>query len=236
MKVSADALRRYLAEELREAGLTDEKISDILNKVLPEKREPSRKRAKLVLVEKLPQEVAERYRRELELRAAERELLRRERELTMRTIYIGGTRILGFVRQGEEATLWDLRRTVRARTPQTRRFLAQKIPKVRVRTVDVRCIIVAKPNQEEVGLTFPARQSGVRLTPDLLRERPSVAFLRVHRKDGEVEECEVDICDWKDIVKSIPPFCLRCLRVEISTDGERWFDAYEILPRKEGEK
>jgi hypothetical protein len=233
MKVPTEVLRRYLAEELREVGLTDEKISDILNKVLPEKREPSRKRARLVLVEKLPQEVVEKYRKELELRAAERKLLRCERELTMKTIFIGGTRILGWVRQGEEGTLWDLRRTVKARTPQTRRFIAQKLPPVRVRTVDVRCIIVAKPNQEEVVLTFPSRSSGVTLTPDLLRERPSTVLFRVWRKDGEIEECELAIDDWREVVRSIPPFCRRCfLKIEVSVNGERWFDAYEILPKR----
>jgi hypothetical protein len=231
MKVSADALRRYLAEELREAGLTDERILGILNKVLPEKREPSRKRARLVLVEKLPQEVVEKYRKELELRAAERKLLRRERELTMRTIFVGGTRILGWVRQGEEGTLWDLRRTVKVRTPQTRRFIAQKLPPIRVRTVDVRCIIVAKPNQEGIVLTFPSRSSGVTLTPDLLKERPRTVLIRVHHRHG-TEECEVEIDDWRDLVRSIPSFCRRCIRVEISTDGERWFDAYEILPER----
>jgi hypothetical protein len=233
MKVSADALRRYLAEELSAAGLTEEKIHDILGRVFPERHEPLRKRAKLVLAEKLPDSIVEEYRRELWLRAEERKLLRRERELTMKTIYVGGVRILGFVRQGEEATLWDLRKTERKRAPSTRRLIAQKLPRVRVRTVDVRMVIVARPNEDEKVLTFPARSSGVTLTPDLLRERPSVAMLRVYRKDGEVEECEVDIRDWKDLVKSIPPFCLRCLRVEISADGERWFDAYEILPRKE---
>jgi hypothetical protein len=235
MKVPTEVLRRYLAEELREAGLTDERILDILNKVLPEKREPSRKRARLVLVEKLPQEVVEKYRKELELRAAERKLLRRERELTMRTIFVGGTRILGWVRQGEEGTLWDLRRTVKARTPQTRRFIAQKLPKIRVRTVDVRMVIVTRPNQDEIVLTFPSRSSGVTLTPDLLRERPRTVLIRVHHRHG-TEECEVEIDDWRDLVRSIPPFCRRCLRVEISTDGERWFDAYEILPKRGGEK
>jgi hypothetical protein len=229
MKVPTEVLRRYLAEELREAGLTDERILDILNKVLPEKREPSRKRARLVLVEKLPQEVVEKYRKELELRAAERKLLRRERELTMRTIFVGGTRILGWVRQGEEGTLWDLRRTVKVRTPQTRRFLAQKLPKIRVRTVDVRMVIVTRPNQDEIVLTFPPRrQSGVALTPDMLRKSPDTVMIRVHHRDG-MEECEVGVEDWREIVKSIPSFCRRCLqKVEVSVDGQRWFDAYEI--------
>ena len=227
-KVPTELARKYLAEELREAGLTEEKIWEILNKVLPEKHEPSRKRAKLVLVQKLPDEVVEEYRRELELRAAERELLRRERELTMRTIFIGGTRILGFVRQGDEGTLWDLRKTERKRAPSTRRFIAQKLPPIRVRTVDVRCIIVAKPNQDEMVLTFPARSSGVTLTPDLLKERPRTVMIRVYHRGG-TEECEIDIEDWRDVVRSIPSFCRRCIRVEVSTDGERWFDAFEIL-------
>jgi hypothetical protein len=217
---------------LREAGLTEEKVWEILNKVLPERREPLRKRARLVRAEKLPNEVAERYRRELELRAEERKLLRQERTLEMRSIFIGGTRILGWVRQGDEGTLWDLRRTVRARTPQTRRLIAQKLPRVRVRTVDIRMVIVARPNQDEMVLTFPARSSGVTLTPDLLRERPRTVMIRVHHRNG-MEECEVDIEDWRDLVKSIPSFCRRCIRVEVSADGERWFDAYEILPRKE---
>jgi hypothetical protein len=232
-KVPTELARKYLAEELREVGLTEEKIWEILNKVLPEKHEPHRKRARLVLVQKLPDEVVQEYRRELWLRAAERKLLRRERELTMRTIFIGGTRILGFVRQGDEATLWDLRKTEKKRAPSTRRFIAQKLPPVRVRTVDVRCIIVAKPNQDEIVLTFPSRSSGVTLTPDLLRERPSVVLLRVYHRNGEIEECEVDFENWRDIVRSIPPFCMKCLKVEISVDGKRWFNAVEILPRKE---
>jgi hypothetical protein len=168
-KVPTEVLRRYLAEELEAIGLTDEKILAILGKVLPARSEPTRRRAKLVLSQKLPDETVEQFRRELALRAAERKLLRRERELTMRTIFVGGTRILGWVRQGEEGTLWDLRRTVKARTPQTRRFLAQKLPKIRVRTVDVRMVIVTRPNQDEIVLTFPSRSSGVTLTPDLLR-------------------------------------------------------------------
>jgi hypothetical protein len=231
-KVPTELARKYLAEELREVGLTEEKIWEILNKVLPEKHEPSRKRAKLVLVQKLPDEVVEEYRRELELRAAERKLLRRERELTMRTIFVGGMRILGFVRQGDEATLWDLRKTEKKRAPSTRRFIAQKLPPIRVRTVDVRCIIVAKPNQDEIVLTFPSRSSGVTLTPDLLKERPSTAIIRVTSRDGRVEECEVEIENWRDLVRSIPSFCRRCIRVEVSTDGERWFDAFEILPSR----
>ena len=231
-KVPAELLRKHLAEELKMAGLTDDRIFEILSNVFPEKRESRRKRAKLVLAEKLPEEIVEAYRRELSLRAAERRLMRQERLLEMRSIFVGGTRILGWVRQGEEGTLWDLRRTVKARTPQTRRFLAQKLPKIRVRTVDVRMVIVARPNQDEMVLTFPVRSSGVRLTPDLLRERPSVVLLRVHHRNG-IEECEIDIEDWRDVVRSIPSFCRRCLRVEISTDGERWFDAFEILPLKE---
>jgi len=230
-KVPTDALRRYLAEELREAGLSEDRIFEIL-KVLPEKRESVRKRAKLVFSEKLPEEVVRQFRHELWLRAEERRLIRQERTLEMRTIFVGGTRILGWVRQGDEATLWDLRRSVKARTPQTRRFLAQKLPRIRVRTVDVRCIIVAKPNQEEVGLTFPARSSGVRITPDLLKERPDTAIIRVTARDGRVEECEVDIENWRDLVRAIPSFCRRCLKVQISTDGERWFDAFSILPSR----
>ena len=231
-KVPTELERKYLAEELRKAGLSEDRIWEILNKVLPEKHEPHRKRARLVLVEKLPDEVVQEYRRELELRAAERKLLRRERELTMRTIFIGGTRILGWIRQGDEGTLWDLRKTERKRAPSTRRFIAQKLPPIRVRTVDVRCIIVAKPNQDEMVLTFPARQSGVTLTPDLLRERPDTAIIRVTARDGRVEECEVDIENWRDLVRAIPSFCRRCLKVQISTDGERWLDAFSILPSR----
>jgi hypothetical protein len=104
-----------------------------------------------------------------------------------------------------------------------------------VRTVDVRMVIVTRPNQDEIVLTFPSRSSGVTLTPDLLRERPRTVLIRVHHRHG-TEECEVEIDDWRDLVRSIPPFCRRCLRVEISTDGERWFDAYEILPKRGGEK
>jgi hypothetical protein len=182
-----------------------------------------------VLVEKLPDEIVQEFRREMWLRSEERRLLRQERELEMRTIFVGGTRILGFVRQGEEAVLWDLRKTERKQTPQTRRLIAQKLPPVRVRTVEVRCIIVAKPNQEEVVLTFPPRrQSGVALTPDMLRKSPDTVMIRVHHRDG-MEECEVGVEDWREIVKSIPSFCRRCLqKVEVSVDGQRWFDAYEI--------
>jgi hypothetical protein len=158
--------------------------------------------------------------------------MRQERTLEMRSIFIGGTRILGWVRQGDEGTLWDLRRTVRVRAPSTRRLIAQKLPRVRVRTVDVRMVIVARPNEDERVLTFPARSSGVTLTPDLLKERPRTVMIRVHHRNG-MEECEVDIEDWRDLVRSIPSFCRRCIRVEVSADGERWFDAYEILPRKE---
>jgi hypothetical protein len=231
MKVLADALRRYLAEELRQVGLSDEKIAEILGRVLPEKREPLRKRARLVLVEKLPQEVAESYRRELELRAAERKLLRREREFEHSVWFVGGTRVIGFVRQGEEATLWDLRKTERKKAPSTRRFIAQKLPPIRVRTVDVRCIIVAKNQEEKAVLTFPSRQSGVALTPDMLRKRTNTVMIRVHHRNG-TEECETGIEDWREIVKSIPSFCRRCLKIEVSTDGERWFDAFSILPSR----
>ena len=231
-KVPTELVRKYLAEELRELGLTDDRIFGILNKVLPERHEPHRKRARLVLVEKLPDEVVQEYRRELWLRSEERRLMRQERALEMRSIFVGGTRILGWVRQGDEGTLWDLRKTEKKRAPSTRRLIAQKLPPIRVRTVDVRCIIVAKPNQDEMVLTFPRRSSGVTLTPDLLRERPSVVLLRVHHRNGEIEECEVDFENWRDLVKAIPSFCRRCIRIEISTDGERWFDAFEILPSR----
>jgi hypothetical protein len=231
-KPPTELLRKYLREELVRAGISDEKVSEILDRVFPEKRETSqRRRAKLVLVEKLPQEVVERYRKELELRAAERKLLRREREFEHSVWFVGGTRVIGFVRQGEEATLWDLRKTERKKAPSTRRFIAQKLPPVRVRTVDVRRIIVAKSNQEEVVLAFPSRSSGVTLTPDLLKERPRTVLIRVHHRHG-TEECEVEIDDWRDLVRSIPPFCRRCIRVEVSTDGERWFDAFSILPSR----
>jgi len=230
-KVPTELVRKYLAEELRELGLTDDRIFGILNKVLPERHEPHRKRARLVLVEKLPDEVVQEYRRELWLRSEERRLMRQERALEMRSIFVGGTRILGWVRQGDEGTLWDLRKTEKKRAPSTRRLIAQKLPPIRVRTVDVRCIIVAKPNQDEMVLTFPRRSSGVTLTPDLLKERPRTVMIRVYHRGG-TEECEIDIEDWRDVVKSIPSFCRRCIRVEVSTDGERWFDAFEILPSR----
>jgi len=233
MKVSADALRRYLAEELREAGLAEDRIYAILEKVLPERRESRRKRARLVLAEKLPEDVVQEYRRELELRAAERKLLRREREFEQKVWFVGGTRVIATIRQGEEVTIWNLRKTVAKMRPRTNRHIFQKIPPVRVRAYEVERVVVAKPNQEEVVLTFPARSSGVTLTPDLLRARPDTAIIRVTARDGRVEECEVDIENWRDIVKSIPSFCLRCIRVEISTDGKRWLNAVEILPRKE---
>jgi len=233
MKVSADALRRYLAEELSAAGLTEEKIHDILGRVFPEKPLPSRKRAKLVRHEFVDAETLDQFRREQILRMAEREFNRSDGNFAMDVRFVGGTKTIAVVRSGDEVTVWDLRKTVVRRRPSTKRMLAQRLPSVRVRSYEVKSVVVSRPEGTMV-LAFPSqRMSGVTLTPDLLRERPSVAMLRVYRKDGEVEECEVDIRDWKDLVKSIPPFCLRCLRVEISADGERWFDAYEILPRKE---
>jgi hypothetical protein len=232
MKVSADALRRYLAEELEAIGLSDEKILAILGKLFPERREPTRRRAKLVLSQKLPDETVAQFRRELELRAAERKLLRREREFSHLVWFVGGTKVVATVRQGEEVTIWNLRKTVARRRPRTNRLIFQRIPSVRVRTYEIERVVIGSPNRDEMVLTFPSRaSSGVRLTPDLLKERPRTAMIRVYHRSG-LEECEVDIEDWRDVVRSIPSFCRRCIRVEISTDGERWFDAYEILPER----
>jgi hypothetical protein len=229
-KAPTELLRKHLAEELRLAGLSDENIFAILGRVFPERREPTRRRARLVLSQKLPDEMVEQFRRELELRAAERKLLRREHEFSHRVWFVGGTKVIAMV-QGEEVTIWNLRKTFARRRPRTNRFIFQKIPSVRVRTYEIERIVIGKPNQEEIVLSFPRRASGVTLTPDMLRKRPDAVMIRVHHRGG-MEECEVDIEDWREMIKSIPSFCRRCLRVEVSTDGERWFDAYEILPRK----
>jgi hypothetical protein len=230
-KPPTDLLRKHLAEELARCGISDERLSEILGRVFPEKPLPSRKRAKLVRHEFVDAETLERFRREQILRMAEREFNRSDGNFAMDVRFVGGTRTIAVVRSGDEVTVWDLRKTVVRRRPSTKRMLAQRLPSVRVRSYEVKSVVVSRPEGTMV-LAFPSqRMSGVTLTPDLLRERPSVAFLRVHHRNG-MEECEVDFENWRDLVKSIPSFCRRCIRVEVSADGERWFDAFSILPSR----
>jgi hypothetical protein len=230
MKVPTELLREAIREELLRAGVAESQIEEILGRAFPQKPLPSRKRAKLVRSETLDSATLDQFRREQIVRMAEREFNRSDGNFAIDVRFIGGTRTLAVVRSGDEVTVWDLRKTVVRRRPSTKKMIAQRLPSVRVRSYEVQRVVVSRPEGAMV-LTFPSRSSGVRLTPDILKERSAKVYLR-WRSDGRWFEVEVPSDEWKQLVATVPCFRRKRKKMQISADRNRWFGVNELLLRR----
>jgi len=164
------------------------------------------------------------------LRMAERTFNRQNRPLSMTVLFVSPSRTVTVVRQGEEVTVWDLRPTTGRSRPSTKRLIAQNLPSVRVRSYEVLRVVVSRPEGASV-LSFPGRSSGVRLTPDLLKSRPSTVYLR-WRSDGRWFQITLPADEWKQVIQTATCFRKKRKKLEVSVDGQEWFKVENILMRR----
>jgi len=219
---------RFLREALLARGLSEELVDEVLATVKA-RSQGRRRRAVLVRSERMSQEQLEEIRREQMLRMAERTFNRQNRPLSMTVLFVSPSRTVTVVRQGEEVSIWDLRPTVVRRRPQTKRLLAQNLPAVKVRSYEVRQIVVSRPDGASV-LAFPSGRSGVRLTPDMLRSQPQWVYLR-WMSGGRWFQIELPADEWKQVLQTVTCFRKKRKKMEVSADGITWFRVADLIRR-----
>jgi len=222
-----------LVAVLRQKGLSDAEISEILDKVsVTQSKASHSRRARLVRAEKLDEATMERFRQQLLLREWERHLRKQDRLIQATGVMISATRSVAVFRHDDTILLAELRHSVGKRTPYTRRLLAQRLPQIKTEKCELVRLVVSTPQRTSV-LTVYGQQRGVPLPEKerqwLLRSLSGTVVVRC----GEKWRVELPKHDWRQIVLSwrqkYQLIEQRWNRLEISADGENWFKVSQLL-------
>lgn len=152
--------------------------------------------------------------------------------LSLRSAAISGTMSVVEVRTGETVTMWILRETTKKRKPRTKRILAQNLPPVKVRELDVERIIVSSPQHlVTIPLRLPGRSGRISLPASerkAVLNPPSEWWLRIQNGSatlmiaGEVTE----IREWLKRIRERYPLGKR---LEISHDQKHWVPLTDLF-------
>ena len=222
-----------LVAVLRQKGLSDAEISEILDKVsVTQSKASHSRRAKLVRAEKVDEATMERFRQELLLREWERRLSTQKRIFQVTGVQVSQTRSVVAYRYDDTIVMAELRHSVGKRTPYTRRLLAQRLPQIKTEKCELVRLVVSTPQRTSV-LTVYGQQRGVPLPEKerqwLLRSLSGTVVVRC----GEKWRVELPKHDWRQIVLSwrqkYQLIEQRWNRLEISADGENWFKVSQLL-------
>jgi hypothetical protein len=233
MRVQAEVL----AKVLRERGLDDATISEILAtaQVTAKTSQSRRNRAKLVKSEKLDEETIEQFRQQLLLREWEKSVRSRlQADFQATGVQISPSRSIVVFRQDGIVTMAEIRHSVGRQSPYNRRFIAQKLKQVKAEKVELVRLVISEPNKTTV-LTPVGRQRGVMLPESerkwLMTALDEVVTVRCGKWQAKLPKLE-----WQQIVKSwrckYPVIERRWSELEVSADGERWFRVSQLISTK----
>jgi len=221
-----------LTAVLKERGLNEQEITEIIVAAQVTKSTRTRRRAKLTAVSRVDEATLQQFRQELLLREWEKRVRSRLRPDFQATgVQISPSRAIVVFRQDNVVTMAEVRFSVGRRSPFNRRFIAQKIPQVKSEGVELVRLVVSDQTGVRV-LTTVGRQSGVRL-PESERKW-LIASLRgeVVVRLGQWQK-RLPKSDWQQILRSWrQKYRLiehRWHELEISADGQNWFKVSQLL-------
>jgi len=229
MKLSAEVL----AKVLREKGLDDATISEILAtaQVTAKTSQSRRSRAKLVKSEKLDEATMEQFRQQLLLREWERRVRSHPRVFGVDSVQISSNQSVVVFRQGDAVIEVTLRHGSGRSAPFNRKFIAQKLPTVKAQRIEVVRMVVSTAEKTTV-LAVVGSQRGVVLPESerkwLMTALDETVTVRCGRWQAKLPKLE-----WQQIVKSwrckYPVIERRWSELEVSADGERWFRVSQLI-------
>jgi predicted transcriptional regulator len=229
MRVQAEVL----AKVLRERGLNDSEIAEILvvAQVTARTSQSRRSRAKLVRSEKLDEATMEQFRQQLLLREWERRVRRQLKIFSADSVQISSTQSVVVFRQGDTVIEVTLRHSSGRSAPYNRRFIAQKLPMVKTQRIELVRMVVSTAEKTEV-LTVVGSQRGVVLPESERRWLMTALDETVTVRCGKWQ-AKLPKLEWQQIVKSwrckYPVIERRWSELEVSADGERWFRVSQLI-------
>jgi len=145
--------------------------------------------------------------------------------LSLRSSPVSATQSVVEVRTGDTVVLWLLRETRKRRKPRTKRILAQNLPPVKVRSLDVERIIVSSPSHlMTIPLRLPGRSGRLSLPASerkAVLNPPSEWWIRI-RGGSAVLMISGNVTEIREWLKKIRAKYPIGSRLEISCDLERW--------------
>jgi hypothetical protein len=234
MRVQAEVL----AKVLREKGLDDATISEILatmQMTAKTSQSPRRSRAKLVKSGKLDEATIEKFRQQLLLREWEKSVRSRLCEDFQATgVQISPSRSIVVFRQNGIVTMAEIRHSIGRQSPYNRRFIAQKLKQVKAEKVELVRLVVSAPDKTIV-VTPVGSQRGVVLPESERRWLMTALDETVTVRCGKWQ-AKLPKLEWQQIVKSwrckYPVIERRWSELEVSADGERWFRVSQLIRTK----
>jgi hypothetical protein len=233
MRVQAEVL----AKVLREKGLDDATISEILataQMTAKTSQSSRRSRAKLVRSEKLDEATMEKFRQELMLREWERRVRSHPMIFGVDSVQVSSNQSVVVFRQGDAVIELTLRHGSGRSAPYNRRFVAQKLPMVRAQKIEIVRMVVSTAEKTAV-LAVVGTQRGVVLPESERRWLMTALSETVQVRCGKWQ-AELPKLEWQQIVKSwrckYPVIERRWSELEVSADGERWFRVSQLISTK----
>ena len=232
MRVQAEVL----AKVLREKGLDDATISEILAtaQVTAKTSQSRRSRAKLVRSEKLDEMTLQKFRQELLLREWERQVRGQLKIFGVDSVQISASQSVVVFRQGDTLIELTLRHGTGRSAPSNPRFIAQKLPNIRTERLELLRIVVSNSERTKV-LVAGSTQRGVVL-PESERKWLMTALSETVQIRCGKWQCTLPKIEWQQILKSwrckYPVIERRWSELEVSADGERWFRVSQLISTK----
>ena len=232
MRVQAEVL----AKVLRERGLNDSEIAEILAvaQVTAKTSQSRRSRAKLVKSEKLDEATMEQFRRQLLLREWERRVRSHPMIFGVDSVQISSNQSVVVFRQGDAVVEITLRHGSGRSAPYNRRFIAQKLPTIRTQRIEIVRMVVSTAEKTAV-LAVVGSQRGVVLPESERRWLMTALSETVQVRCGKWQ-AKLPKLEWQQIVKSwrckYPVIERRWSELEVSADGERWFRVSQLISTK----
>jgi len=230
MKVST----AVLAKVLREKGLDDATISEILatmQMTAKTSQSSRRSRAKLVRSEKVDEMTLQKFRQELMLREWERRVRSHPMIFGVDSVKISSNQSVVVFRQGDAVVEITLRHGSGRSAPYNRRFIAQKLPTIRAQKIEIMRMVVSTAEKTTV-LAVGNSQKGVVLPERERRWLMTALDETVTVRCGKWQ-AELPKLEWQQVVKSwrckYPVIERRWSELEVSADGERWFRVSQLI-------
>jgi hypothetical protein len=229
MRVQAEVL----AKVLRERGLNDSEIAEILAtaQVTAKTSQSRRSRAKLVRSEKVDEMTLQKFRQELMLREWERRVRSHPAIFGVDSVQVSSNQSVVVFRQGDTIVEVTLRHGSGRSAPFNRRFIAQKLPNIRTERLELLRIVVSNSERTKV-LVAGSTQRGVVLPESerkwLMTALDETVTVRCGKWQAKLPKLE-----WQQILKSwkcrYPLIERQWNRLEVSADGERWFRVSQLI-------
>jgi hypothetical protein len=223
-----------LAKVLREKGLDDATISEILataQMTAKTSQSSRRSRAKLVRSEKVDEATMEKFRQELMLREWERRVRSHPAIFGVDSVQVSNNQSVVVFRQGDTIVEVTLRHGSGRSAPFNRRFIAQKLPNIRVERLEILRMVVSTAEKTKV-LVVGGSQRGVVLPESerrwLMTALDETVTVRCGRWQTKLPKIE-----WQQILRSwrckYPVIERQWEKLEVSADGERWFRVSQLI-------